>query len=244
MRRIFIVFLAVAVMLVAVVVASAQSDAAITIAVQAVPQAATNFRFSGSVIAGGGGDAGASINDFYLDDAAPDDGDAYGDRKSFTVPVGSVYSFSQAAVSGWYVTAIDCTGTGTATVSLAQRSVTIDTSGGDVTCTFRNEKAATITARKHREVNGVLGRQAPEVWLGSWMMQIKTPGGVLVAQAGTNSLGYVNFSVAPGDYQVCEVMKSGWKHWANPANLCQPVTVGAGGSAEVAFGNCLIASCL
>lgn len=241
MRKTLVVLLAVAVMLVVVVVASAQSDATITIVVQAVPQSATNFRFSGSVIAGGGGDAGASINDFYLDDAAPDDGDIYGVSKSFTVPVGSVYSFGQAGVSGWYVTGIDCVGA--ATVNLAQRSVVVDTAGGDVTCTFRNEKAATVTARKHREANGVLGRQAGEVALGGWMMQVKRLDNTLVTQAGTNSLGYVNFSIAPGDYQVCEVMKSGWKHWANPANLCQPVTVGAGGSAEVAFGNCMIASC-
>lgn len=241
MKRILVVLLAVLVMLVAVVVASAQSDASVTIAVQAVPQSATNFRFSGSVLAGGGGDAGGSIGDFYLDDAAPDDGDAYGVSKSFVVPTDTVLSFSQAGVSGWFVTAIDCTGA--ASVNLAARSVTIDASAGDATCAFVNERAGVITARKHREVNGVLGRQAPEVWLGSWMMQVKTTGGSLVTQAGTNSLGYVNFSVAPGDYQVCEVMKSGWKHWANPANLCQPVTVGAGGGAEVVFGNCLIASC-
>lgn len=241
MKQVLAVGMGVVLMVVVALSAMAQSDATMTIAVQAAPQSATNFRFSGSVIAGGDGDAGASIGDFYLDDAAPDDGDGYGVNKAFTVPVGSVYSFSQAAVSGWYVTAIDCVGT--ATVNLAQRSVTIDTSGGDVTCTFRNEKAATVTARKYREANGVMGRQAPEAWLGSWMMQVRRLDNTLVAQAGTNSLGWVNFSVAPGDYQVCEVMKSGWKHWANPANLCQPVTVGAGGSAEVAFGNCLIASC-
>lgn len=241
MKRIFIVLLAVAVMLVAVVVASAQADATITIAVQSAPQSATNFRFSGSVISGGGGDSGASIGDFYLDDASPDDGDSYGVSKVFAVPVGSVYSFSQAAVSGWYVMAIDCAGA--ATVNLAQRSVTIGTSGGDVTCTFRNEKAAAITVRKYREANGVLGRQSPETWLGSWMMQVETLGGALVTQAATNSLGVVNFSIAPGDYQVCEVMKSGWKHWANPTNLCQPVTAVAGGSAEVLFGNCMNASC-
>lgn len=89
----------------------------------------------------------------------------------------------------------------------------------------------------------MLGRQAGEVALGSWMMQVRKLDNTLVAQVGTNSLGYVNFLVAPGDYQVCEVMKGGWKHWANPGNLCQPVTVGAGGSAEVSFGNCLISSC-
>jgi uncharacterized repeat protein (TIGR01451 family) len=194
----------------------------IVIVKQSVPQSSTNFRFTGSYLGGGSGsDSGSSIADFYLDDAAPDDGDAYGSSKRFTVPRGAVYSFSEPAVSGWYLSTITCTPPGSATVNLATRSVTIDTgSGYDVTCTFRNEKAAALTVRKYRESNGVSGQQAPEAFLSTWTIQVKTPSptNTLVSQAATNALGKVSFSLKPGSYQVCEVMKSGWTQKVpNPA---------------------------
>ena len=218
----------------------------ITIVKQAAPQSATNFRFSGAFLGGGSGsDSQPSIADFYLDDPASDDGDAFGASKSFSVPRGAVYSFSEAAVSGWHLMNIDCNPAASATVNLATRSVSINTSAGnDVTCTFRNEQAGVLNVRKHRESNGTLGQQAPEAFLSAWTIQVKTtPTGTLVAQAATNALGKVSFSLKPGSYQVCEVMKNSWKHWVNPNNLCFPVVMSAGGVTAKDFGNCLIASC-
>jgi hypothetical protein len=221
----------------------------IVIVKQSVPQSSTNFRFTGSYLGGGSGsDSGSSIADFYLDDAEPNDGDAYGSSKRFTVPRGAVYSFSEPAVSGWYLASITCTPAGSATVNLATRSVTIDTSSGyDVTCTFRNEKAAALTVRKYRESNGISGQQAPEAFLSTWTIQVKMPSptNTLVSQAATNALGKVSFSLKPGSYQVCEVMKSGWTQKVpNPAvNACHALTLLPGSATQVDFGNCPNSSC-
>jgi CSLREA domain-containing protein len=218
----------------------------ITIVKDAEPPSSTNFRFTGSYLGGGSGsDSGASIADFYLDNPASDDGDAYSDKKVFTVPTGAVYSFAEPAVSGWYLMSIICNPAGSATVNLATRSVTINTSSGqDVVCTFRNEQAGVLNVRKYREVNGVLGQQAPEAFLSTWTIRVMTaPTNTLVTQAATNALGKVSFSLKPGSYTVCEVMKSGWRHWRNPTNLCFPVTLVAGGVTAQDFGNCLTSSC-
>jgi uncharacterized repeat protein (TIGR01451 family) len=221
----------------------------IVIVKQSIPQSSTNFRFTGSYLGGGSGsDSGSSIADFYLDDAAPDDGDAYGSSKRFTVPRGAVYSFSEPAVSGWHLASITCDPAGSATVNLAMRSVTIDTSSGyDVACTFRNEKAAALTVRKYRESNGVSGQQAPEAFLSTWTIQVKMPSptNTLVSQAATNALGKVSFSLKPGSYQVCEVMKSGWTQKVpNPAvNACHALTLLPGSATQVDFGNCPNSSC-
>jgi hypothetical protein len=218
----------------------------ITIVKDTEPPSSTNFRFTGSYLGGGSGsDSGASVADFYLDDPTSDDGDAYGSSKSFSVPIGAVYSFSEPAVNGWYLMSITCNPAGSATVNLATRSVTINTSSGqDVVCTFRNEQAGVLNVRKYREVNGLLGQQAPEAFLSTWTIRVMTaPTNTLVTQAATNALGKVSFSLKPGSYTVCEVMKSGWRHWRNPTNLCFPVTLVAGGVTAQDFGNCLTSSC-
>jgi predicted outer membrane repeat protein len=233
-------------------------EVTITIVKESMPPSATNFRFTSSILASGNRcqDTGSSINDFYLDNPTHnngangdngngDDGDAYGSSKSFTRQSGEVLAFSEPAVSGWHLMEIVCDPPELATVNLATRSVTVH-GEADVTCTFRNAKAAALTVRKYREMNGTPGQIAPEPFLSTWTIRVRTaPNDALVAQAATNALGKVAFSLKPGEYKVCEVQKIGWTQKVpDPEeNACYTLTLEPGTATQVDFGNCLTRSC-
>ncbi len=105
----------------------------ITLIKDAQPNAPRNFRFSGG------------LGVFVLDDANPDDGDAYVGSKSFTVSPGS-YIVTESAATGWPLTSIACNPAASATVNLANRRVTINAgAGASVTCTFINSRTATLS---------------------------------------------------------------------------------------------------
>jgi uncharacterized repeat protein (TIGR01451 family) len=221
----------------------------IVIVKQSVPQSSTNFRFTGSYLGGGSGsDSGSSIADFYLDDAAPNDGDAYGSSKSFTVPRGAVYSFaSRRSAAGIWHPSLHAARLGHGQPGDAQRD---DRHQQRLRCHLhlpQREGGRVDGAQVSREQRRQPASRRRRHSLSTWTIQVKTPSptNTLVSQAATNALGKVSFSLKPGSYQVCEVMKSGWTQKVpNPAvNACHALTLLPGSATQVDFGNCPNSSC-
>ena len=214
---------------------AAQTPAAVmTIRVEVQPQSGTNFRITSSVLAGGpGSDAGTSINPFYLDDPASDDGDAFSDSAVFVVPQGAIYSFTWQGTSGYQLTAIDCPGT------LPSRTMTVDTSGGDITCTFTVSALGTLNVNVFNEKVLPYGQQSNEPNLGGFTVQVSTAGG-LYAQGASNSLGRVSFKVPPATPLTICVARSGWT--AVPS-VCNMLSFAPAQVLPLSFGVCQVGKC-
>jgi len=95
-----------------------------------------------------------------------------------------------------------------------------------------------ITTHKFHDLNGNGILDAGEPGLSGWEIRLYT-GSDCVPPALTNGFtdasGNVTFSnLTPGDYSVSEMLQAGWQ---NTADLCQDVTLAAGGSEVVKFGN-------
>jgi len=211
--------------------APTSQEATITIRHDAQPDSKTNFRFTGTLGA------------FRLDDPTKDDGDAYTNQHTVQVAPG-VYTVSEEVPSGLYLT-ITCDPGAMATVNIATNSVTInDDSGDTITCTFINQKAATIRVRKYHDRNGNQTRQGSEPWLANWTINLYDAQGALAGTQVTNNLGKVSFTkVRPGAYTVCEVLASGWFN-THPGALnpvyqqpCYALTAAPGQTVQATFGN-------
>ncbi|MEZ4734892.1 MAG: right-handed parallel beta-helix repeat-containing protein [Caldilineaceae bacterium] len=203
----------------------------ITIRHDAQPDSKTNFRFTGTLGA------------FQLDDPPKDDRDAYTNQYTVQVAPG-VYTVSEEVPSGLYLT-ITCDPSAKATINTATNRVTINAGSGDtITCTFTNQKAATIRAQKYHDRNGNRTRQGSEPWLAKWTINLYDAQGALVGAQVTNKLGKVSFSkVRPGAYTMCEVLSSGWIN-TQPGALnpvyqqpCYPLTAAPGQTVQAVFGN-------
>ena len=216
--------------------------ATITIALDARPKLLTNLGFTG--------DLGA----FVLDDPAVDDGDAYTNTRTFTVPPG-LYTVRRNNPASWFTTAIACTPDANAAINLAQRSAAITVAGGaNVTCTYTVDRAAHINARAFndlvRRTTNLGKRNAGDSWLEEWPMTVYTAPTATVANKVTSpttvaGLYQASFSnLRPGDYTICTVLPDGsWTPTTpsatNPdyANQpCKAVTLAPGQVATVLFG--------
>ena len=114
---------------------SALQDSAIIIAKNAEPADGTDFAFS------------SDLGGFTLDDASPDDGDAYGDSKLFTVTPSVSQSFIEQPSQFWDLNSIVCVYSSVETVVVAIREngkvlgVTVSLAPEDeITCAFSNQK--------------------------------------------------------------------------------------------------------
>jgi hypothetical protein len=219
----------------------------VTIVKEATPKSNLNFRFQPTVLVGGGGDSGSSIGSFYLDDASPNDGDAYAKTKTFTFGRGAVAAFGESLPANWHLMNIVCTPSASAAVNLATRAVTINTSSGyDITCTFFNNMGVTIQSTVYRDANGDGSRQSSEPLLAYWKVQVTAVPTGTAYTAATNALGKANFNfLRPGDYKVCATINSGWKNTqprARPA--CYPTqTLAASVTTTPSFGMCPGTAC-
>jgi hypothetical protein len=96
----------------------------------------------------------------------------------------------------------------------------------------------TITAHKFNDLNGNGLQEPGESWLNGWRMDIYNGFGCSAPAVsngitiGTGNVIFVNLPA--GDYSIREMMQSGWQ---NTTDLCQNVTLAAGGSETVNFGN-------
>ncbi len=110
-------------------------DATVTIIKDAQPNHAQDFAFTGS------------FGPFNLDD---DIDPTLLDRRTFTVSSTAfgTKTVTEAAVAGWSLTVLDCTGT-VETSDLPNRTTSFTVNAGDVVvCTFTNAKDATVTIVK------------------------------------------------------------------------------------------------
>ena len=111
----------------------------ITIAKDAIPDDAQDFGFTTT---------GEDVSAFTLDDdpaGAPDA--TYLANTTFSNLTPGERTFTEGSVTGWKLTAINCSGATTSTVTkdLANRKVTIDLQDGEaVSCTFVNTKNASL----------------------------------------------------------------------------------------------------
>jgi uncharacterized repeat protein (TIGR01451 family) len=117
---------------------------------------------------------GGGLIDFDLDDNG-NNTDALSNSKTFTLPAGGPYSVTEAAVTGWTVTVINCTQTGAqnsnVTGNVPGITVTVG-SGGNVICTFENARVALGTI----VVNATLASGAGSApWTGSVSFTLTGP---------------------------------------------------------------------
>ncbi|MFZ4659791.1 MAG: cadherin-like domain-containing protein, partial [Caldilineaceae bacterium] len=212
--------------------------ATITIILDAQPNLPTNLGFQ------------SSFGPFILDDPTIDDGDAYTNTRTFTVTPG-VYSVRRNNPVGWFTTAIVCTPTGKATITLPQRLATIMVAGDDhVTCTYTVARSVMITARAFNDLvrtNANLGkRNGGDPWLTGQPMTLTTSPTQTLGSAVTAPVGNVSqasfINLRPGSYTLCTSFPTGWTLTTpmavDPAygQPCKRVTLTPGQVATVLFG--------
>ena len=207
--------------------------ATVTIQLDSQPDHVRNVRYNGS----------AGIGTFYLDDPTTDDGDAFSNNKRLALAPGA-YDITEAAASGWFLTAIACDAPG-ATVDLANRKVALTVTAGDqINCTFTDQRKAVITALKYDDRNRNGRRSSSEPFLNDWAMKLYSdPTTLLITQVTANT-GRTRFdNLRPGVYTLCEEQQSGWYNVTpatNPAygnQPCHTITAEPGKSIAAYFGN-------
>ncbi|MFZ4663017.1 MAG: choice-of-anchor Q domain-containing protein, partial [Caldilineaceae bacterium] len=214
--------------------ALAATFATITISHDAVPNSATNFRFSGGLRA------------FYLDDITPQDGDAYGNSKQFTVAPG-VYNVTAVVPSTWGLAGIVCNPSAKGTVNLALKRVTLRVVAGDnVTCTFTNHYKATINTLVFHDLNQNRVYNSGEPGLPGWTVRIYDLNNTQLFTRTTDAAGKANFvrQLIPNvPYKVCVDVASGWTRTV-PTTVdsvlgkpCYSTTPTPGQTVTLRFGN-------
>lgn len=159
----------------------------ITIVKAATPQDAQDFTFAAT----GGNGVPPS---FALDDDADP---TLSNTAAFAALPPASYTFTEAAVAGWRLTAIDCSGSNSVVTDPLTRLATIDLQAGEsVTCIFRNAKDATITIAKT-----AVGGSGGETFAFSG------PAALSGAIGNGQSL---SGSFAAGTYSVTEQVPAGW----------------------------------
>jgi hypothetical protein len=206
--------------------------ATVTIQQDAQPASIQNFRFTGALGA------------FALDDATPDDGDAIPHSRTFSVTAGS-HTISQALPSGWLLVDIDCTPAAKSQVDRTAGRLRLTVAAGDaITCTFVNQRAATINALTFQDNNGDRVRQPEESWRAGGTMLIYDSYGSAPITSVTDGAGKATFAqLRPDTYTVCEGQQPDWNNTLpgtlHPAHNqpCYALIVRPRQVATIAFGN-------
>lgn len=212
------------------------AQAELTIVKDAQPNKPFNFRFTGD------------LGDFQLDNAQPDDGDAYGESQTFTLSGGTggvPVTIREEMPGNWHLAEISCDPAANATLDLANQQVSVSLAADEaVRCTFTNRKRSIIRAWLYDDANGNARRESDEPAREGWTVRLYDMAQTLVAEQVTNSLGKVSFTgVAPGNYTVCEALPQGWFNTrpglidATYNQPCYLLTLGIDVAAEVSFGN-------
>ncbi len=210
----------------------AANPATITIALDVQPDSKTNFSFSGS------------LGTFLLDDLTPQDGDAYSNSKTFTVPAG-VYTVTEILPTGYLDVNISCNPPAGTIADLTKHQILINAGGGaNITCTFVAQRIGQIIAGKYNDHNHNHQRNRNDEWLNNWQMQLYSPFAPQPISQATAGEGRTLFNnLLAGKYTVCEVQQAGWfaitPNVQNPTYKapCYTVNVAAGQAVWVRFGN-------
>jgi hypothetical protein len=176
-------------------------SAVITIIKDAVPNSATNFRFTGG------------LGSFYLDDITPPDADAYSNSKSFIVTPG-VYAVTEVVPSTWLLNSIVCTPAANGNVNLALKRVTITVAAGaNVTCTFTDHFKVSINTLVYHDVDQDRVYDAGEPGLPNWTVRLYDASNTQLFTRVSDATGAANFVrlVAPNaTYKICVDVEAGW----------------------------------
>ena len=207
--------------------------ASVTIRFDSQPDHGRNVRYTGS----------AGLSSFVLDDPTADDGDAFSNSYTFPLAPG-VYTLTEAATTGWFLTAITCDTAGPV-VDLPNRRVTLSVAAGDVlNCTFTDQRKAVITALKYDDRNRNGRRSSSEPFLNGWAMNLYSDPATLLATQVTANTGRTLFdNLRPGVYTLCEEQQSGWLNVTPATNPdygnqpCHTITAEPGKSIAAFFGN-------
>jgi Prealbumin-like fold domain len=199
----------------------------ITIVKDAVPNDPQDFAFTTT---------GSGLSSFSLDDDADP---TLSNTKTFTNLVPGSYSVTETALTGWDLSNLSCTQSGTGTssstdVPTATATITLG-AGGNVTCTYTNTKRGSITIIKDAVPN------AAQDFAYTSTGGLSPSGFSLDDDADptlSNTQSYTN--VAPGNYTVTEGAVSGWKLTGLSCNASGTGTTGSGntttGVATIALG--------
>lgn len=215
-----------------------ESSAKLTIIVQVEPKSIQNFRFT------------INGNPLFLDDAPEDDGDAYQDRFTATLPEGN-YVLSEDVPHTWFLTNIGCTLDSAVEMTINNPDVQLNMpKDADVTCTFRNQRNVIIRTQTFEDVNQSQQFEEDEPLLAGWDVDLYSTSNNLLATEQSNSFGKANFNgLMAGSYTVCESMRDGWQpsvvHQvvagqetiATADASCYPVTLAPGLIAIARFAN-------
>lgn len=205
----------------------------ITIIEDAQPDSPANFKFTGD------------LGKFVLDNPATDDGDVYGNSKTFNVKPGT-YTISQIKAAGWFTGSISCNPVANTIADLNLNNIQVTVNGGEnITCTFVNQRPGRLSVKVFNDLNRNQRRNVGEPWLANWEIQlyVYSPSETPLSQ-WTNATGQAVFSnLKPGNYTVCEVLQPNWNN-LTPLGLdlifgapCYPIQVKPGQTTSVLFGN-------
>lgn len=135
------------------------------------------------------------------------------------------YSIAETLKSGWQNTTPLC------------QNITLAAGGSEIVL-FGNQELGTITAHKFNDLNGNGVQDLGEEDLSGWTMNLYAGSSCAspeLASGVTDSSGNVTFSgLQAGSYSVMETLQTGWQ---NTTDLCQDITLPAGGSESVSYGN-------
>jgi hypothetical protein len=164
---------------------------------------------------------------------------------SFVRPTG-LYTITQSATNNWSLHAITCAPATAATVNLALQRVVIDSTDGDVTCTFDNLRTGRLLAYTYHDRNGNGIRNNGEEVLGDW--EITVAGEVIhptlpsrpLQQTGVTGESAAATFYLPGgsSYTICETAQAGRLN-TQPGNspACYTRTIDPATSTALYFGN-------
>lgn len=214
------------------VTAKAAVSATITVALDVQPDSRTNFSFGGS------------LGNFKLDDIMPQDGDAFSNSKSFTIPAGT-YTVTEQQISGYLDANIFCTPSIGTIADLANHQLVINAaSGANITCTFVVQREGQIIAGAYNDHNHNHQRNGRDEWLNGWQMQMHSPFDPQPLTQATVGEGRTVFhNLFAGSYTVCEMQQTGWFN-ITPNTLnqtynqpCYTINVAPGQAVWIRFGN-------
>lgn len=104
---------------------------------------------------------------------------------------------------------------------------------------FGNSQLGSVLGYKYEDVNGNGQKDEDENnLLSGWTIQLKSPEDELLEEVSTGEDGYFELNnFVAGNYKLCEVVQSGWVVTDPQNNNCKDITIEAGKTTEVNFGN-------
>jgi uncharacterized repeat protein (TIGR01451 family) len=159
----------------------------------AVPDSSQDFSFTTT---------GSGLSSFTLDD---DNDNTHSNTQQFTDLNPGSYSVTEGSTTGWDLTNMSCTGTGSGSLSGSTANITLS-AGDDLTCTFTNTQRGSISGFKY-EVNA---DKSTVGGLNNWTINL-IQNNTIVGTTTTASDGSFSFTnLVNGVYSLEEALQSGW----------------------------------